>query len=145
MTARASFRQGDVLSYPYLWHWQAARGETGGRKDRPACVVLPLQKGGETHLFLLAITSTPPRADQAAVEIPETEQRRAGLRGWKQGWAIVDEFNYDIAERSFHLEPAAAVQGRFSEAFVERLKRELRSALQSGGARRVDRSDEALG
>ena len=141
MTDRAPIRQGDVLTYPYLWHWQAGRGETAGRKDRPVCVVLPLHKNGETHLFLLAITSTPPRADQIAIEIPETEQRRAGLRGWKQGWAILDEFNYDIAERSFHLDPASPVLGRFSEAFVERLKRELRATLQSGEARRVDRSD----
>lgn len=142
MSALAPFRQGDIRIYPYLWRWQAARGETAGRKDRPVCVALPLQKNGVTHLFLLAITSTPPGANRVAIEIPEIEARRGGLKGWKQGWVLVDECNYDIAERSFHLDKTVPALGRFSETFTERIKAELRVAVEAGSLRQIDRTTD---
>lgn len=140
MSGPAPFRQGDIRIYPYLSRWQAARGETGGRKDRPVCVALPLRKNDVTHLFLLAITSTRPAADRIALEIPEIEARRGGLKGWKQGWVLVDECNYDIAERSFHFDRTEPVLGRFSETFTECIKAELRVAIGAGTLRQVDRT-----
>ena len=141
MTNRPRFRQGDVLSYPYLWNWQADRGETAGRKDRPVCLALPLFKDGVTHLFLLAITSTEPGRDRIALEIPETEKRRAGLKEWTRGWVIIDECNYDIAERSFHLDLGVPPLGRFSEAFTTSLKDALRAAIGGRSLTRIDRTD----
>lgn len=136
----SDFRQGAVLSYPYLWRWQAERGETAGRKDRPVCIVLPLRKGKVTHLFLLAITGTRPDGDRAAIEIPEIEKRRAGLKEWKRGWVIIDECNYDIAEGSFHLNMATPPLGRFSEAFTNQIKDALRTAITGGDLIRIDRA-----
>ena len=136
----SDIRQGLVLSYPYLWRWQAERGETAGRKDRPVCIALPLRKGRLTHLFLLAITGTRPDKGRAALEIPEIEKRRAGLKEWKQGWVIVDECNYDIAERSFHLDLTSAPLGRFSEAFTDQIKDALRTAITAGELIRIDRA-----
>lgn len=133
-------RQGLVLVYPYLWHWQAHRGETAGRKNRPVCIALPLRRDGVTHLFLLAITGTRPDDGRAALEIPETEKRRAGLKEWKRGWVIIDECNYDIAERSFHLDFETTPMGRFSEAFTGQIKDALRNAITAGSLQRIDRA-----
>ena len=136
------FKQGEIIAYSYLWRWQAEKGETEGRKDRPVCVALPLRKNGVTHLFLLAITGTRPRVDQKCLVIPEIEARRAGLRDWKEGWVILSECNYDVAEQSFYIDPARAPYGRFSEAFTARIKAELRGLIAAGGFARVDRTLE---
>lgn len=137
-----TFKQGDIITYPYLWRWQAEHGETEGRKDRPVCVALPLRKRNVTHLFLLAITSTPPRPEQTAVPIPETETRRAGLKDWKDGWVIIDECNYDVAEQSFYLDTSHAPLGRFSEAFTNQIKGALRAAIETKSMTRIDRTPE---
>jgi hypothetical protein len=116
------FKQGEVLYYPYLWSWQADRGESEGRKLRPVCLALPLHKDGRTHLFLLAVTGTAPNPGQATMAIPDIEKRRAGLKAWKEGWVVLDECNYDIAQLSFYLDTSQAPLGRFSEAFTTRIK-----------------------
>lgn len=80
MTDAPAIASGDLVSaYPYLWLWQRARGESEGRKERPVCVAVATRGAdGLTHLALLAITGTPPRVDQRAVEIPPLEIRRLG-------------------------------------------------------------------
>ena len=139
--AAPDLRQGAVFVYPYLWRWQSERGETAGRKERPVCVALPLVRDGMTHLFLLAITGTLPGADRIALEIPEIEKRRVGLKEWRRGWVILDECNYDIAERSFHFAPDTPSLGRFSEAFTGQIKTAMRAAIAGGALRRIDRAD----
>ena len=135
-----SLKQGEIFAYPFLWRRQAAKGETEGRKDRPVCLALPLRKAGRTHVFLLAITGTPPSRLQTALVIPETERRRAGLSVWKEGWVILDECNYDIAEQSFYLDMSQVVLGRFSEAFTARIKAALRIIIETQSLTRVDRT-----
>jgi hypothetical protein len=115
-------RPGTIVTYPYLWKWQHDRGEMEGRKDRPVCVILAVRGAdGLTHLALLAISSRPPGSEQVSVEVPEIECRRAGLSDAKGAWITVSEYNYDIAERSFFLDPNAPVLGRFSRSFVMKL------------------------
>nr|WP_234825844.1 hypothetical protein [Sinorhizobium meliloti] len=60
---------------------------------------------GLTHLALLAITTQPPQADRIALEVHEVECRRAGLSDRKRCWIVVDEYNYDVAERSWYIGP----------------------------------------
>lgn len=73
-------RAGDVWRYPYLWSWQAERGETEGRKPRPVTLAAVIQvPGSPTTLYLLPITSLPPDEDRDAHEIPVTETRRSLL------------------------------------------------------------------
>ncbi len=132
-------KQGEVIRYPYLWRWQEQRGETEGRKHRPACVALVLPKAGLTHLFLLALTGTPPRAGQLFLKVPETEIHRLGLRDEKPVYVIIDECNYDIVERSFHLDPTLPPLGRFSESFVNQIKEAFRRAIETNRMNRIDR------
>lgn len=138
-------KKGNIIAFPYLWKWQAGRGETEGRKDRPICVLTSIVTAdGLTHLGLLAISSQPPRSDQKAIEIPQIECRRAGLSDWKRGWITVSEYNYDIAERSHYLEPNQEPFGRFSNQFMQRVAQEAAPLFRHGGAR-VDRTDTGAG
>ena len=108
---------GSVIRYPYLWVRQATAGETEGRKSRPVAVGVRIARPkGEDTLILFAITSQAPDPTRLAVEIPETERRRAGLDGSVRLWIILDEYNQDIVGQSFYLEPESLV-GRFSKAF----------------------------
>ena len=138
--ARA-IKAGEVFVYPYLWGRQSQAGETEGRKERPVCVALSVERNGVTHVFLLAITSTQPAEDQIALEIPETEAYRVGLRAWKLGWVIVGEGNYDIAERSFYLDLSQPPLGRFSDPFTKRIRAEFRKTIEKGDFKRVDRTE----
>ncbi|PJR12793.1 hypothetical protein [Sinorhizobium meliloti] len=142
MTTRRDelLRVGTVLDYPYLWKREFLSGETEGRKDRPVCVLTAIvsPKDGQTHLALLAISSQPPHRDQQAIEIPETECRRAGLADWKKAWITVSEYNYDIAEKSYYLDTAQAPIGRLGKRFMQRLANAAAPLFRQGGAR-VDR------
>ena len=122
MAMSIDLRPGDIVRYPYLWRWQRDRNETAGRKDRPVCVIVAARgRDGLTHLALLAISSREPSADQGATEIPEIECRRAGLSEWKRAWITISEYNYDIAERSWHLDVNRPPLGRFGKPFMMRV------------------------
>jgi len=131
---------GSVIRYPYLWAWQSDRGETEGRKSRPVCMILAIREGDQTNLILLAISGSPPRADQTALEIPSLECRRAGLREWKDAWITVSEFNYDVAEQSFYYDPNSEVLGSFSKSFLGKIAGDFRPFLAQPTAR-VGRTD----
>lgn len=106
-----------VIRYPYLWCRQAEAGETEGRKGRPAAVGVRITRPkGEDALILFAITSQMPGPARLAVEIPETERRRAGLDGNARLWIILDEYNQDVIGQSYYLEPEPPL-GHFSKAF----------------------------
>ncbi len=136
------FLPGQVITYPYLWAWQHERGETEDRKSRPTCVVVAVRgaNDGLTHLALLAITTHPPQADRIALEVSDIECRRAGLTDRKRCWIVVDEYNYDIAEHSWYIEPDAKALGRFSKAFMMKIAAAFAGASRKSG-RRVNRTE----
>lgn len=118
-----------------------ARRDGRRRKIRPTCVVVAVRGAtdGLTHLALLAITTQPPLADRVAVEVPAIEGRRAGLGDLKRYWIVVDEYNHDIAERSFYIEPHSQILGRFSKAFMMKIAAAFLQRRASG--QRVSRLD----
>lgn len=133
--------EGDVWRYPYLWRWQDERGETDGRKDRPTAIIAALRDAkGQKHLFLLPLTTKPPSTKQTSVEVPIIEARRAGLTDTDRVWVILDEYNYDILDKSSYFDPDGKV-GRFSTAFSKKLLRAYSIALAKQQTRRVDRRD----
>lgn len=136
------FVPGQVIAYPYLWSWQHERGEAEGRKTRPTCVVVAVRgaNDGLTHLALLAITTQPPQADRIALEVSDIECRRVGLSDLKRCWIVVDEYNYDVAERSWYIEPDGNPLGRFSKAFLMRIAAAFGEASRKSG-RRVNRTE----
>jgi hypothetical protein len=100
-------RAGTVLSYPYLWSWQADGGETEGRKHRPTAVALRIRRVDADLLVLLPITTKQPAAGRRAVEVPTLEKRSAGLDTTLRHWIILDELNQDVVGNSYYLEPDA--------------------------------------
>jgi hypothetical protein len=135
-----SYGTGDiVLAYPYLWRREKDRGEDAGRKDRPVCVAIAMKDpAGLTHMALLAITGSEPTGDQKAVELPPLEIRRIGLRSHKRAWVIVSEYNYDILERSYALEPPREAPRKLSPGFLKVVLAAFRPVLVTSVAR-VDR------
>jgi len=101
-------------------HGSATREKLRAESHAPVCMVLAIPKGNQTNLILLAISGTAPRSDQTALEIPQLECRRAGIREWKDAWVTVSEFNHDIAEQSFYYDPNAEILGSFSKGFLRR-------------------------
>ena len=133
--------QGAVLRYPYLWLSQSRAGEDSGRKERPVCLVLRVrdEKAALPPLPRLAISSQPPASGQAALEIPDIDRRRAGLTAYPRAWIYVSEWNYDIAERSFHLDPALKPLGHLTPRFLAIVARAFSATVRLSRAR-VDRT-----
>ena len=137
--ATFTLKPGAVIPYPYLWKRESDKGEDSGRKHRPACLVIAVPMKDLTYLYLLAITGQPPTQGQTALEIPEMELRRIGLRTHKQGWIVVSEHNRDIAERSWYFEASAKPLGTFSDAFLLKIQRAALPFFRSAAARVVRR------
>ncbi|MBB3351489.1 hypothetical protein FHT70_001406 [Rhizobium sp. BK049] len=52
---------------------------------------------------------------------------------------VVDEYNYDIVEHSWYIEPYHQVLGRFSKSFMMKIAAMFSKARsQSGGVKRFD-------
>lgn len=125
-----------VIRYPFLWSHQAKNGETEGRKSRPTAVAFRQKKETGDAIFLLPITSKSPSDGTSFVEIPEIEKKRAGLDRHMRLWIIVEEYNYDIVEQSYYLEPDCHI-GSFSPAFFKAVLVSFKSHfLKAKGAAR---------
>ena len=112
-----SLKSGAVILYPYLWHREADRGETEGRKLRPAAVAVRIARPGKPDtLVLFPVTTKQPEAGRFMAEIPEMEKRRAGLDTSLRQWIILDEANEEIWPGSYYLEPRPPL-GAFSKKF----------------------------
>jgi hypothetical protein len=135
-----SYATGDIVSaYPYLWRREKDRGEDAGRKGRPVCVAIAMKdRASLTHLALLAITGSEPTGDQKAVELPALEIRRIGLQQHKRAWVIVSEYNYDILERSYALEPPREAPRKLSPGFLKIVLAAFRPIVAASAAR-IDR------
>ncbi|WP_308917163.1 hypothetical protein [Jannaschia sp. LMIT008] len=115
-------RVGDVWRYPFVWSREAADGETEGRKDRPCVVpvVVTTEEGGP-FVYFLPITTQAPRKGRSAMEVPQTELRRAGLATDGPSWVMLDEYNRDRLGASYYVQPNGYM-GRFSPAFLDPLR-----------------------
>lgn len=135
------FPPGSVITYLYLWRWQHAAGRDNAEKDRPVCLVIAVSDPSQdlTHLVLLAISGTEPSPEQTALEIPALELRRAGLSTLKRGWITVSEYNYDVAEQSFHFDPNQVPRGAFSPGFMNRIRAAIRPLFVAAQGR-IDRT-----
>ena len=125
---------GLVISYNYLWAREHNDREVLGRKARPACVQIIIQddKRG-TVVALFPITSQPPHATRTALEIPEIDARRIGLKF--PSWIMVDEWNLDDLAKSPHIAHSypASVQ---TEAAVEEVRCARKGSLRIASMRR---------
>jgi hypothetical protein len=84
---------GQVICYAYLWWNEARVGREDGVKDRPCGIVLTRQtKQGNTMVYVLPITHTPPLSQEGGIEIPLATKQRLGLDS-DRSWIITNELN----------------------------------------------------
>ena len=77
---------GQVIRYAYLWWNEARTGREDGVKDRPCGVVLTrVTEPGQSTVYVLPITHTPPMNEEDGIEIPQATKRRLGLDA-EQSW-----------------------------------------------------------
>jgi hypothetical protein len=132
------FSHGHVILYSYLWVREFEKGEESGRKARPTCVMLIMRgRDGKQAPLLFPITSKHPLPGAFAVEVPETEARRANL--YSPSWVIVDEFNLDDLARSHSIEDSEPL-GIFSRKFMSSIAAAAAAAMRKGVSRSVPRS-----
>lgn len=131
-------QNGSVIRYPFLWSREAEAGEIEGRKKRPTVVALRTndEESQVEVLYLFPITSQPPAGNVVAMEIPETEKKRAGLEADKRLWVLLSDYNRDVINESYYLEPKRPI-GTFSRAFFLRFAAMLRENIKR--AKGVDR------
>lgn len=83
-----------VLSYSFLWSPEHARGETSGRKDRPA--VIAIVRGDLEHdklVYVVPVThSEPAEDDKTKILIPRQIKDRLGLDE-ERSWVDISEYN----------------------------------------------------
>ena len=75
-------RAGLVISYSYLWHREALRGQIEGSKDRTAAVILaakPSLIGSPNRVLVAPITHSLPSDLSAGVLVPSYVKRAIGL------------------------------------------------------------------
>lgn len=111
--------RGSVITYPFLWSREAARGETEGRKRRETVIVSRFVLDGADHIALLPITASRPADGTSAYELPETEIRRIARGGRTRLWVILSEVNIDIVGDSFYIEPGCKIGELSPRVFVE--------------------------
>jgi len=127
---------GSVIRYAYLWAREKRRGEESGRKSRPTCVMIIVRgANGETPL-LFPITSQAPAPNTDAIDIPEIEARRVGLR--TPAWVVVDEFNTDDLDTSLAIEDRKPL-GSFSRKFMSAIAAGAAASIRKGASRAVPR------
>ena len=101
-------------------------------KKRPCCVAIIVATAKGRHvLFIAPITSKAPEKGRIALEIPETEARRANLDAVIPLWAMVDEMNADILEVSHVLEDRVP-RGQFTRAFTDMVITRVHEVRKAG-------------
>jgi hypothetical protein len=85
---------GMVISYSFLWKQEQEKGETSGRKDRPAAiVVIRTDLGPDELVYVVPIThSQPAHDDRSKILVPRTIKQRLGLDE-EQSWIDISEYN----------------------------------------------------
>ena len=83
---------GLIITYAYVWDYEAQNGQEEGRKDRPCVIALAVerQQDGETMVTVLPVTHRPPDDPAAAVEIPRAVKKHLCLDD-EPSWVIVSE------------------------------------------------------
>jgi hypothetical protein len=129
-------REGLVVRYSYLWHWEHRAGLEEGIKDRPCAIVLSIvESDGRRRVTVLPVTHTPPSVPENAIEIPMAIKRHLGL-DTERSWIVISEVNrfrwpgadlrpipgHDISTSVYGMLPPGFF-ARVREAFVTRLAR----------------------
>ena len=133
---------GAVLNYSYLWEEEYRDGRDEGVKDRPvAVVIVTVMADGLEQVIVAALSTSPPRHGERAIEVPSVVRRQLRLSA-DRSWGVVCEVNR-FTWPGYDIRP---VPGREPETRYGTLPsgffRQVRDAIFAGGIGRVvDRDD----
>ena len=84
-----------VVHYDYLWKSDDDKGRIESDKPHPAMIVQARDsdKFDGKHVYFVAISHTPPKADEGGVEIPQQVARKLGL-DHERMWIKTHEINH---------------------------------------------------
>jgi hypothetical protein len=121
-------------------------GREEGVKDRPCAIILAIEAaGGETQVYVLPITHTPPDDPEDAVELPPATKARLGLDA-ERSWIVVSEGNSFVWPGP-DLRPApgkgvgSAAYGMLPPALFARVKARFLARVRARRAGLVKRTD----
>ncbi len=125
----------------YLWRRQHVEGQEEGQKDRPCAVILAAPTiGGETQVYVLPVTHSPPNDSALGVELPFRVKQHLQLDD-RPSWILLDEIN-DFLWPGYDLrpvpgsEPSRVEYGHLPPRFFDSLRAAF---LALAAARRVKR------
>lgn len=134
-----------MLRYGFVWRREFEAGHEEGRKDRPCTVVLSARTAdGETRVYVLPVTHTPPVDPALAMEIPSAVKQHLQLDG-ERSWIVLDEIN-DFLWPGFDLRPvpgarpARSAYGMLPPRFFEEVRRALVALAAQRRVKRVPRT-----
>ncbi len=135
---------GLVVNYGYLWHYEHEAGQEEGRKDRPAVIVVFVERESDdaTVVTVLPVTHSAPSDPRHAVEIPAAVKRHLGLDD-ARSWIVVIEGN-DFVWPGYDLRTIPNT-GRFDYGFLpprffEKVLQAFAACYSAGKTRRTPRS-----
>lgn len=90
---------GLVIRYDYLWRDEEKAGRADGVKDRPCAIVLMSKERPDKSrdVYVCAITHSPPRQGETALEIPDKVAKHLNLDSERM-WVKTQEVNKFIWE-----------------------------------------------
>lgn len=134
---------GLVISYAYLWRYEATKGLADSRKDRPAAIVAAVtDAAGDTVVYVAPITHVDP-GDERAILLTPSVKKRLGLDA-APSWIVTSELNrfvwpgYDLRPISRD-RPDVFSWGYLPVDVFARLKQAIAEQAARRGARIVDR------
>ncbi|CDM62723.1 hypothetical protein [Rhizobium favelukesii] len=131
---------GSIIRYPHLSTWQRDNRRNRGTEGTPGLHGSGNPERQPDKPYPTGCLRHPAPLRSTALEIPQLECRRAGIREWKDAWITVSEFNHDVAEQSFYFDPNAEVLGSFSKGFLAKIAAAFEPFLAQPSAR-VSRTD----
>lgn len=134
-----------MIGYAYLWRDEAKRGQTEGRKERPAVIVLSVTRQDERTVVTVApITHSPPARAELAVEIPPATKRRLGLDD-ERSWIVTDDLNQfvwpGVDLRPVNRGAQTFAFGLLPAALYEEVRRRILAVARAGQASLTRRSE----
>ncbi len=135
---------GLVISYAYLWHDEALRGQEEGRKDRPCVIILSVENAdGRTVVTVAPITHSPPAYPESALEIPAATKQRLGLDG-ERSWVVAADLNRfvwpGVDLRPIRRDAKAYAYGQLPAVFYRQLRDRVVALARAGRASITPRS-----
>ncbi len=134
---------GLVISYAYPWHREHLAGHEEGRKNRPAVIVLIVERPDNRApmVTVLPITHSPPNHPRDAVEIPPAVKRHLGLDD-NRSWIAVSEGN-DFVWPGYDLIKIPSTDrhdyGFLPPRFFDQIMQAFIAYAETGRARRTPR------